>query len=262
MINYFVSAENIAYHHWQIELLIESFKMLDLQNSLTIALAESQEKPYVDYTRNLSSHKKVFTHENVGRKNNCLSFNRIYSLYFALFQKIIEQPLVIIHPDTILLKPFEERSYDFIFQREEIEQPKELLEFVNSIKSANNAEWYPLGDTIFLRNIPLEFFRRVLEIANYLKDEKLGWILALMEYYGHFSCYGTSEIESILLDNDLKYLIHYKHGLPPFFNKQMFRFEQNTIGMGNPYDIIMQHNSSNATVYLQKVVEKIKSYRS
>ena len=43
---YFVSTDQRAYHDWQIELMIESFKAQGLENKLIITAAETNEQRY------------------------------------------------------------------------------------------------------------------------------------------------------------------------------------------------------------------------
>jgi hypothetical protein len=269
---YFVSAENIAYHHWQLELLIESFKMHNLQDSLVIGLAANTEPIYSEPI-NLSSHKNVFIHDNVGKEKNCPSFNRAYGLYVALNKDLIKAPLTILHPDTILVKPLELKNIDVTFQIDPdftIERSKSE-EFLKNVKEAKNIKedlWLPLGDTICFEKLPDDLVKRVLKITDYLTEthanwedaEKTGWALTLLEYYGHLSYYGTVALENTLLDTELKSFIHYRRGLPPYFNKHMFHFEPPTIfSMGDPYDILLKYNANKVMDYVGKVIN---SYRS
>ena len=44
--NYFVNSENHPYYHWQLELLIESFKYNKCEESLLITVAENDNTKY------------------------------------------------------------------------------------------------------------------------------------------------------------------------------------------------------------------------
>jgi len=269
---YFVSAENIAYHRWQLELLIESFKMHDLQDSLIIGLAENSEPIYTE-PKNLSSHKNIFVHDNIGKEKGCPSFNRAYGLFVALNKNLIKAPFAIIHPDTILVKPFENNSIDVTFQMDTdftLEKSKSE-DFIKTVKEAKKIEedlWLPLGDTLVFEKFPEDFIKRVLELADYLTKtypnwtdaEKTAWTLTLLEYYGHLTYYGTIGIENTLVDAELKQLIHYKRGLPPYFNKHMFHFEPPAIfGMGDPYDILLKYNANKVMDFVGKVILSYKN---
>jgi hypothetical protein len=274
--NYFVSAENNAYQHWQLELLIESFKLHNLEDSLLIALAHSDEQVYVNYNRNLFSHKRIFTHDNVGRELNCLHFNRTYSLYSALKADLIKPPIFVLHPDMVLIKPYQPQTFDITFQLDidtTIEKFKgtEVEDFANEICKIQKLEpgfWINLGDSLYLQNFDISLVERVLSFADFFAkkypgweySEKVAWSLALLEFTEYFSYYGTYGIENIMLDMDLKYVINYKRGLPPFFNKKMFKFQPpNVFGMGEPYDILLENNPSKVTNYLQEIIRSYKS---
>jgi hypothetical protein len=136
----------------------------------------------------------------------------------------------------------------------DFKQPNESL--IKEIQTIKNLDmWIHLGDTLFLQNTPISLFRRVLQLADFYKQEKLAWAITLLEYYGHLGYHGTFDFENIMLDSEPKYLIHYKHGLPPFFNKHMFHFKPpNVLGLGNPFDILLQHNPNKITEFFQSVV--------
>lgn len=263
--NYLVCAERTAYHLWQLELLIESFKLLDLQDSLTIAIAENKEPVFCPYNRNFNSHKKTFAHNNAG---NC---NRVYALALALQNNMVKFPVTILHPDMILVKPITTRTYDFAFQLDQSFKQIEdadLSTLITKICETKKLEltWLNLGGTFCINNLPQGFIERVVTVANYWKShgktwhvEKAAWLTTLLEHVGHLSYHGTFDLECQLVDKELKSVIHYKHGLPPMFTKQMFKFEwPNIFNMGDPYQILLENNPNKVTDYVQKVVKTYK----
>jgi hypothetical protein len=240
---YFVSAKNTVYYCWQLELLIESFKFHNLEDSLTIALAEPV---YTNYTKNLQKHKNIFVHEPM---------NRIYALNIALEKKLIQMPFTLIHADMILTNPIDQQKQDITFQIDNTFIPRkmELIDTIRKVKGIGNT-WLPVGATICFQYASIPFFRRALEICSILKEEKMAWLITMLEYFGHFSYHGTFSFENCLLDNNLKNFIHYNHGLPPLFNKRMFTFEP--LGLGNPYEILMANNVSKSVAYIQNIINK------
>jgi hypothetical protein len=87
----------------------------------------------------------------------------------------------------------------------------------------------------------------------------MAWTASFLEWLGVFSYYGTYQIESNMLDTEPKFIVNYKHGLPPYFNKRMFTFKPpNVLGMGDPLNILLEHNPNKTTNFVQKVV---RSYR-
>ncbi len=251
MIDYFVSAENTAYQHWQLELLIESFKLQGLQDNLAIALANNQEEKLVDFTHNIKKHKRIFLHDNRGLKSPPL--NRIYSLFTALENKLVKQPLVLIDPDMILVTPV---SYteNITFQVNPL--------FTKDYCPIEIGNWIPLGSVMIFNDVPLDFFKRVIERAESLEldkncwhNERVAWILTMLEYHGHISYKGVYDLEMTMMDNLKHNFIHYTKGLPPVFNKYMYKYKPpNTFVMGNLFDCLLENNPTMSTDYMQQVV--------
>src|SRR5208283_4673566 len=113
---YFVSAEDTSYHHWQLELLIESFKAHNLQEKLVIAVASNPEEKLIDFTANLKTTKRIFMHDNIGRKRGFLPLNRPYSLFAAVSQGLVKLPVTLIDPDMILTTPVPAPKENIQFQ--------------------------------------------------------------------------------------------------------------------------------------------------
>jgi hypothetical protein len=125
--NYFVSINNSLYYHWQIELLIESFKIYDLEKNLYIFLANGQYKDEVPKNcKNLINHKNVFKHEYFGANTN-----ELVALHKCIDEKIIEYPFVFMHPSTILKSPLNKynKEYDVVLDYN-YESDSQLDEFL------------------------------------------------------------------------------------------------------------------------------------
>lgn len=231
--DYFVSAEDTCYHHWQLELLIESFKLNNLQDSLVIGIAKNSEEKLVDFSHNLRKKSRIFTHENLGRAKDCLALNRSYGLYTAIANGLIKQPFTLIDPDMVLIKP---------------------------VQSENNIEFqvnssFVLSSVMSFNSVPNEFFAKVTTFAG-----KASWSAVLQEFKDKLSYKPRQDLEMTLLDNNKTHnFIHYDHGLPPVFSKLMYKFKPpEAFVMGNLFESILQNNPTSSTNYFQDVV---RSYR-
>jgi len=279
---YFVSAEDTTYHHWQLELLIESFKLHGVQDQLVIAVAQNNEQKLVDYNHNIKNVKNIFLHENIGRKRGYLPLNRPYSLNTAINQGFIKQPLTVIDPDMMLVSPLPHPVENVQFQLKPlftldyVEQNHcnvrkhigELLKLKNKEDSQINY-WIPLGNVMTFNSVPNEFFGRVVEWTEILEyerkkstkenwwyTEKVAWIMTLLEYHGHLSYKGRYNYEMNMLDNNVNnHFIHYNHGLPPVFSKRMYRYQPPSgFTMGSLFDVLLENNPTSTTNYMQEVV--------
>ena len=279
---YFVSAEDTSYHHWQLELLIESFKLHGIQDKLVIAVASNNEEKLIDFTANLRVAQRMFVHDNIGRKRGYLPLNRPYGLFAAVSQGLVKLPVTLIDPDMILVVPPPDPTENIQFQlnpsftsdyvmanqcpaRKHIQNLLKLKE----IEDADINYWIPLGSVMTFNNVPQEFFSRVVEWTetleyerkretnvNWWHTEKAAWVMTLLEYHGHLTYRGRHDMEMTLLDNNkTNHFIHYTHGLPPVFSKHMYRFQPpQAFSMGNLFDVLLENNPTTCTNYLQHIV--------
>ena len=100
---YLVSMEKTDYHLWQIELLIESFKIQSLDEHLIIAVADNEKGIKYFNPKNLNKHKDKFLHKNLGKRQNYLKFNKWYAANIAANK--ITNEFVLLEPDMILVEP-------------------------------------------------------------------------------------------------------------------------------------------------------------
>jgi len=271
---YFVSIENTTYFYWQIDLLIESFKMCGQEDNLVIAIAENDGPKSPNYGKNLLQHKHRFMHNNLGKNRNYLPLNKFYGLTLALSNKVIKSPFAVIHPDMVLQKPLEEPDVNILFQNnpntiplvEKIKPQLEEMAEKNKFDLKRLPPSIPLGATMVFKNVAPDFFNRVMARTNWFisKNPQADWDLAtaawLLTIYEHLTSYKTKAIslECRLIDNDFPAnLIHYRSGLPPVFSKKYYK---GLLQVGrNPYDVLMAHNPTSATEFMRKVVQ---SYRA
>lgn len=245
--DYFVVAENKPYHHWQLELLIESFKLHNLQDKLFIVLQESKEPPFADFTYNLSTIKRI-----LHVPTDC---HPVAALIYALNNKLIEQQFAIFHPDMLLHKPLPESDKNLVLQLgPATDGNKDIARYIVEKKRFNvdvKDIWVPVGD-LKICNLPVAFFDRLLYWNGV--DATAAWQYAILEYYGHIYIEGSYDFVSTLAENDPKAVIHYSQGLPPVFAKQMFTYKDG-FAQGDLFETILQNGHTKAMVYMQDVAK-------
>jgi len=278
--NYIVSAEYNNYHCWQLEILIESFKLNKLEDKLFIALAENNDPKLTDFCFNLKDFKNVFYHENIGQKRNYLAMNRPYSTTSALNNKIISQPFTIIDPDMILVAPLNEPEQNITFyidpmmSKQYVKQHYDVDPYISEIAKlqkikAEDHYWIELGSVMTFNNVSIDFFNRVIEWAEIIEyerrkksnsqwwhSERVAWILTLLEFNGLITYKENLQYETNLLSDNLDcHFIHYNHGMPPQFNKAMYHFHPpDFLSLGNPFEALLQNNPSRCSNYMQQIV--------
>jgi hypothetical protein len=284
--DYFVSSEDTAYGLWQTELLIQSFKMAGLEESLVVAVAGNDEPKVVNFQRNLSPHKRRFRHENIGRKRGLLPMNKPYSVYQGLASGVLTQPFVLLSPDMVLAKEVQPDAANVrlqvnhgltkeVCESAHVPVSKHVAGLLSSVPKADHNCWVPLGSVMCFDDVPHEFFVRVLNWCETLEfdrhrhfvesrqpapecflSEKAAWVLALIEFWGTLHVQPKENLEMTLLDHRMDHhFVHYRHGLPPVFSKGMFRYEPPTaLALGDLFHTLLSHNPTTSTSVLQGVV--------
>lgn len=268
---YFTSIDNTPYFHWQVELLIESFHMQNMQDNLCIGISNPQAQGLPEFTTNLRSHSnKFFFEAYTGHP----ALSRIYATTLAVTNGVIKPPFVLIDCDTILLKPIKENlQADIIFhQAEEDETLKKILEpkICKLCKEYNIDRniigWLPVGNTILFNKLDEDILFRALQWGEQIAKEKDGldieraaWIMSFHDFLPKFKL-GTYFYEATLMHHAVEaFLIHYDHGLPPEFVKRNFTYKNDEVRFmfagSDPYNAILKNNPTSMTNALQKVVK-------
>ena len=102
--DYFVSVDNSVFNRWQLELLIESFKFYELEDSLSVALSDVNENGLQIFDKNLKNHKRKVTYADYGAIRGYKPLNFLYNLYFAVRDGVVAQPFYCLSPDVVLKK--------------------------------------------------------------------------------------------------------------------------------------------------------------
>jgi hypothetical protein len=272
---YLVSIENTTYFYWQIELLIESFKMKGLEDKLVIAIAENDSTKDSQYTKNISKHENQFMHANVGQQSNFLPLNKIFATITALEEGRVQQPFALIHPDMVLFKELEARSENIAFNVDPrtIAVIAKLQPHLNQLAKNNNIENIPnnlfLGGVLQFNDVDIAFYQRVYNWMRWFAQQqqnqneswdiaKGAWILSAYEYLGQHTYLGLL-LEGQLFHNiECPNFVHYSDGLMPIFSKNYYKNIDVRLHE-DPYAALLKYIPSEAAEVLHNVV---KSYQA
>lgn len=278
---YFVSTENTAYYHWQMELLIESFKKNNCTENLLVAVAESSEPLQPHFCRNVYSHKRIYGHQNIGVIRGFKPLNEIYSLLWAQQCSLIKQPFAVMSTDMVLRSqldiPFANDEYpEIVFAP----NPFFTVDFVENnlgpfwewnykTREEVDSDWIPFGALTVFNNVPIQVFERVVMLAEicclkqlidgkeiWPQTVKLAWALALNDFIGQIRMRGDYTLTDTMLGSSNAALIHYEHGLPPVFNKTQFTYQPpNYVAFGDPFAILSEHAPTPNAHYMSMIAE-------
>jgi hypothetical protein len=278
---YLVSAENTPYQQWQLELLIESFKHHNCEKDLLVCLSESDTPIHPSYWRNISDHKRIQGHENIGKTRGYKGLNALYDLSWAVQNKWITQPFAFIPTDVVLKEKLNvglQSEYpEIVFNPSPfftLESAEEAVgpfwEVTNKNKADYESVWVPLGPIIIFNKIPEDLFSRAIILAERLAlkqllrnqqiwehTAKLAWAMNLSDFVSNLLLRGDYKLTMNMLESGNSPFIHYEHGLPPVFNKVMFQYpEPDFISFGDPFEILAANSPTRNAHFISELAKK------
>jgi hypothetical protein len=284
---YFVSTDQRAYHDWQIELMIESFKAQGLENKLIITAAETNEQRY-NKLHNTLGHAKYFQHSNIGMQRGFSKLNELYSLAWCINNGKINYPICIMQPHVVLFNKNYEINFPegqaslnvaidpfFTFQLANQKAGDFWQKQINTMNYYKD-NWLPIGSLIFINNIPIEFINRTIAVAEYLIVEqiinkipvwedtvKLAWVINTIDFIGRININASYIYASSMNNGNITPFIDYNHGLSPHFNKSMFLYAPPVcMSFGDPIETLLNCHSSPNADYMSELSNKIISSRN
>ena len=279
---YFVSTDQRAYHDWQIELMIESFKAQGLENKLIITAAETNEQRY-NNIHNIFGHAKYFRHANIGMQRGFSKLNELYSLAWCVDNRKINYPICIMQPHVV----FFDKNYTINFPDEQPSlnvaiDPFFTFELANQKagdfwkKQVNTMNyykdnWLPIGSIMFINNMSIDFINRTIAVAEYLIVEqiinkipvweetiKLAWTINTIDFLGKVNINASYNYTSSMNNGNITPFIDYNHGLPPNFNKSMFAYAPPAcMSFGDPIEVLLNCHSSPNSDYMSKLSNRL-----
>jgi len=278
---YLVSAENTPYQQWQLELLIESFKYHNCEKDLLVCLAESDTPIHSLFWRNIASHERIQAHENIGKVRGYKELNALYDLSWAVQNKWITQPFTYIPTDVVLKNklniPLQSEFSEIVFSPSPfftLESAEEAVgpfwEVTNKKKADYETSWVPLGPIMIFNKIPEELFERAIVLAEKLALNQLlrkqpiwehtttlAWAMNLSDFVGQIMLRGDYTLTMTMLDSSNSPFVHYKHGLPPVFNKTMFQYTApDFVSFGDPFEILAENFSTESAHFISELAKR------
>ena len=278
---YLVVAENTQYYHWQLSLLIESFKKHNLQNDLCIFLVDSNEKTNERFSKNLIEHQNKNIFENIGKTRGFDKLNKLYGMLWAIESNKIKQPFALIPADVILEKPINldlheypeiyfnpDKDFNFNYVKNSVPN---LLEILNRENKKIKDYWISIGPVIVFNNMPIDFFRMFVVKAEILalkqliynqkifdKTDRLALSINIFDFMNKGAIKEDYNLTKSMLEYNETSFIHYEHGMPPVFNKSMFRYDPpNYASFGDPYEAILENPATPSAYLMSELVKNI-----
>lgn len=280
--DYFVSVNQNAYHDWQIELLIESFREHGLNNKLTVMAADLGEERYGSLC-NITSHEGYIPHISLGSRRGVQKLDEIYDLMWLTEKGKIGQHFCMLKPHMVLKhgnmthnfplnQPSMQIAVDPYFTFEEA-----LKCFGNFCKNQTHDEshyqknWIPVGNAICFSNMPQSFFNRLGYLAERMAlhqimekrevsehSNRIALTLNIIDHIGAANISVSYNLISSMSDGGYLPLIDYSHGVPPVFNKSMFTFAPPAkMSFGDPIEVLASCKVSPNADYMSSIAQSL-----
>jgi len=267
--NYFVCADNSPYFQWQLDLLLESFKLHGTDDLLLVALVPSSQAPQPLFCTNLRKHPRIMAAGDIGRLRGYERLTPIYAISSALKAGHLRQPFMIVRPDCVMFDPpsvKSEKVAKIVVQGDPLFTLDSVRENIPNLHEYfGGKEWPTVGNIMYFDKIPPEFFSRVSFLTELLAYEQLkngkniwpdtdraAWAVVISEMITQTHVQIVYTWEMPLVASGAKHnFISYEKGVPAHFSKPMFMF--NPISFGDPYEIL----KSLPTKYHTEAIEYI-----
>jgi hypothetical protein len=275
--DFLVIAEDIPYYQWQIELLIESFKIQGLQDKLIIYLVKTNES--VDAIKiNINNHKNVFYHNSESLKTGTVNFD-FHNCILDYKSKNEKTDFAIIDPDTFL-KNFDYQVFDgnnILYQIDQASN-KELELIFKISRSKYNFEFYQTSSVIYFNStFDLNFFKssfKVLEdlvriafFTNLFNEHykpdiylyKYAYLLIGMSY--SVPIIPTYKLLNYVYegyDQDVSF-VSYKHDIKPYFYKKNYYhkdFKNLSLQYPDPFQNLLDLPDFTYCYFIKNIVSK------
>ena len=188
---YFVSADRKAYHDWQIELLVESFKNHSVAPKLFIGTNKSIYNRY-GFLDNCNNHQNIYLYDDLGKKRGFEPLNELYQLLWLLVSKKLKNSIMVIKPHMILKKYDDiisaSDSRAFLYASDPLftfdcalQKCGQFYKNMKNNKEFYQEKWFNLGNAFIMHGIPDWFVQKVVQTAEELitnqimeKNDKIG----------------------------------------------------------------------------------------
>ena len=247
--DYFVTVVPSYQHFWQIELLIESFKMLKMQDSLLVAIVGAPTSLPI----NLYHHpRKIFCSDfNKYPSYNYPPINKIACLRTAL--RSLDSIFTLLHTDMVMVGPVPDIKQNICFTP--CPPPQKVLDV---LKLPSDSIWVSFDGTTVFNQVPTTFFDNVLAATKILTDMYgTEWPASLaawnsVAHQHNLSILGAAlETPLTSTSSSIQPIIHYKTGLPPYFSKHDYNPEFQII---DPYNTLLSINPNFCTNHVRNVI--------
>lgn len=254
---YFFEIENRTGDYWKADLVIESFKKINLDKDLFIGIKDSVGNYRDDFGINLLNHKNTIKLPNL--KNNFYKF-----LYF-IENNIFDDNLFVLTKTHFITHELPDWETDFVFSSDRDINHENLMKHNLALFD----KFLPVGDCYYFKKLKKEFFEKAIEIYEYLIsiqgdsiwEKTEGFALGLAAIYFKnefdFTIRGMGNIEEDMTGLLKSFFINVKQGLKPVFFNEIYEYG-NFITLGeNPIKLLAKIAKTPASHFTSTIASNL-----
>ena len=279
--HFLVIAEDIPYNQWQIELLIESFKIQNLQENLFLYLIKTENS--VDAIKeNINQHDNVTYYNSNKLKTGSLNFD-FHECILDYKIKNPSQDFIILDTDTLLnkLNYLDFKSQNIVYQIEQ-EKNEELDLIFKFARSKYNFSFFYISSAIYFNTFySFDFFKSAFPIIEDLIKISFFCNIDNENYEPNLDLYKYSYLILSLMYNikinpsfkilnyayegtetDVNF-ISYKHDIKPYFYKKNYyhkNFKNLSLRYSSPFENMLDLPDFTGCYFIKNIVKKYQNF--
>lgn len=279
--HFLVIAEDTPYYQWQVELLIESFKIKNLEDNLFLYLIKTENS--VDAIKvNINQHKNLTYFDSEKLRNGSLNFD-FHKCILDYRKNNPYEDFMILDADVLLsdLKEQEYKSLNLTYQIEQKESPDLDLIF-NFAKSKYNYSFFYISSVIYFNSLySYDFFNSSFPVIEDLVKIAFFCNIDDLNHEPNIDLYKyayliVSLMYNIKINPSYKILnyayegietnvdfVSYKHDIKPYFYKKNYyqnNFKNMSLNYADPFENILDLPDFIGCSFIKKIVKSYQNF--
>lgn len=275
--DYLVVAPHTPFYHWQISLLLQSFRGHGMEENLVILLLSDSSPQHSTFYNSFGNHSRLHImrfacdqHPEILRANG---------IRHAVNAGLVTSPFVFIPPWCLLRSPMARPQANITFSfSADFDFPRLDTFGISSDaiqrRMHNQRRWLPTGEIVAFDEVGDDFFNKVVSHAELLAFDSIrdglkkgeedypralcraGIAFTALESSQRYTFDTTRHLECTLKEHDANAnFINYFYGYPPSFSRCFYPGSGDQLmAYGSPFQGMLDLPANHATNFLKQVV--------
>jgi hypothetical protein len=272
--DYLVVAPHTPFFHWQVALLIESFRFHGMEENLAVLLVAGSEDPaQSEHCASFLNHPRLKAVRLATDSEP--DIRRLHGVTHAVATGFVSQTFALLPPHSILRHPITPPTANITVDCKSDFTFNHLSSFGISTDSlsrrfSGRKTWLPVGDVFLFNGLMPDFFNIAFDSYRECFKKKEGKSVkglfraamstAIMEVYGRIKLDTTRHLECHMNEHDHSAnVVNYYYGSPPNFSRAYYSMSDTGVTFSDdPYKGILRSEDSAASTHMKQIVYRLK----